>query len=49
MAPDGWTDGWVDKQMDGQTKKWHIEVGALPKNKWDYQSEKIPCEELVKF
>ena len=29
-----------DKQMDGQMdwwKKWHREVGALPKNQWKYQ------------
>ena len=25
------TDGWTDGQTDGQ-KKWHIEVGAPPKN-----------------
>ena len=28
---DGRTDGWMEGQTDGW-KKWHIEVGAPPKN-----------------
>ena len=33
MVPEIWctTDGWMDRQTDGR-KKWHIEVGAPPKN-----------------
>ena len=33
VVRDGWTDGQTDRQ-----KKWHIEVGAPPKN---YQIPKI--------
>ena len=30
---DGQMEGWTDGEKDGQTdKKWHIEVGAPPKN-----------------
>ena len=29
---DEWMDGWMNRQMDGQMEKWHIEVGAPPKN-----------------
>ena len=31
---DGWIDGWTDRQ-----KKWHIEVGALPKKLSSIEAE----------
>ena len=36
MVHDGQTDGWTYGHIDRQ-KKWHIEVGALPKN-WKKKS-----------
>ena len=46
MMHDGLTDVWMDRLTDRQ-KKWHIEVGAPPKNNPQLIEAKIKIRKLM--